>query len=195
MLASITPLGERGRRRRWGITVTAYFAAATLAGTAVGALAGAVGALSLAPLLSTAARLGIVAAALAAALLLDARGLAPGPRRQVNEDWLRRYRGWAYGAGFGVQIGSGLATVVTSAAVYAAIVAAAACGSPALGALIGAVSGGLRGATVLAGARVRRPDDLIAFHRRMSAWRAPVVRTSLAAELILLAAATASLLG
>ena len=40
MLASITPLGERGRNATWAITVTAFTVGATLAGAAVGALLG-----------------------------------------------------------------------------------------------------------------------------------------------------------
>src|SRR5437764_330111 len=43
MLGSITPLGERSRGRRWGITVTAFGLAATAAGGAAGTLLGAVG--------------------------------------------------------------------------------------------------------------------------------------------------------
>ena len=38
-----------------------------------------------------------------------------GRRRQVNEDWMARYRGWAYGAGFGLQLGLGVVTIVTTA--------------------------------------------------------------------------------
>lgn len=34
----------------------------------------------------------------------------PGPARQVDEDWLARYRGWVYGAGFGTQLGLGVVT-------------------------------------------------------------------------------------
>src|SRR5437867_2965761 len=47
MLASITPLGERGRGRRWGITVAAHLVGAGLsggvgAGAAIGATFGSV---------------------------------------------------------------------------------------------------------------------------------------------------------
>ena len=42
----------------------------------------------------------------------------PTVRRQVNEDWLHRYRGGVYGFGFGFQLGLGVATIVTTAAVY-----------------------------------------------------------------------------
>ena len=43
MLASITPLGERARESRWGLTVAFYVASATLAAAAAGALAGLLG--------------------------------------------------------------------------------------------------------------------------------------------------------
>ena len=42
----------------------------------------------------------------------------PPTRRQVNERWLDQFRLWVYGAGFGWQIGTGLATYVKTAAVY-----------------------------------------------------------------------------
>ena len=43
MLASITPLGERGRRSRWSVTVSAFALGATLTGTLAGAALGALG--------------------------------------------------------------------------------------------------------------------------------------------------------
>ncbi len=49
----------------------------------------------------------------------------PIHRRQVNERWLDQFRPWVYGAGFGWQIGSGLATYVVTPAVYLMIVLAA----------------------------------------------------------------------
>ena len=45
MLASITPLGERGRDSRWGVTVTAFVLGATAAGAALGAVMGLAGSL------------------------------------------------------------------------------------------------------------------------------------------------------
>lgn len=172
MLASITPLGERGRGSTWAITVTAFALGATLGGAVIGLAAGAVGALALAGL-DLHVRLGALAVALAVAALLDARAsTAPGPRRQVNERWLDEYRGWVYGLGFGAQLGLGLTTVITSAATYAALAAAALSGSIARGAAIGALFGLLRGVTPLAAARVRTPPQLLALHHAMSRWSA-----------------------
>src|SRR3954447_8870550 len=107
MLASITPLGEQGRRRRWRRTVTAFVIASILGGAATGLVAGALGSLLLRDV-SWDGRIGFVAALLALGLVLDLAGKVPGPRRQVDESWLDRYRGWVYGAGFGFQLRAGV---------------------------------------------------------------------------------------
>ena len=112
-MGSITPLGERGRGRRWGRTVTAYVVGSALGGAAAGAAAGALGGMvqraapAGAGLLWFAAAAALTGAAVDAALAAAALPWKrlPGPRRQVNEEWLTRYRGWVYGAGFGVQLG------------------------------------------------------------------------------------------
>ena len=87
-------------------------------GALAGALLGGVGQL----LLGAAGTLTAMSLALAAGigLMLDVRlggvGL-PSMRRQVNEEWLNRYRGWVYGLGFGAQVGTGVLTIVTISAV------------------------------------------------------------------------------
>ena len=190
MLGSITPLGERSRGRRWGITVTAFALAATAAGAGLGALLGAAGGLVG---LSAAARTGLLAVAVAAAVAVDlAPGLrAPGPRRQVNEAWLHRYRGWVYGAGFGVQLGLGVTTIVSTAAVYATGAAAFLAGSAAAGALVGGAFGAARAATLLAAGGVDEPAALVALDRRLVAWERPARIAALAAEAALVALAVA----
>jgi hypothetical protein len=174
MLASITPLGERGRGSTWAVTVTAFALGATVGGVLIGALAGAVGGLVAPGAAGVHVRLVVLAAALGVAGGLDARAhAAPGPRRQVNERWLDEYRGWVYGLGFGTQLGFGVSTVITSAATYAALVAAGLSGSVARGALIGALFGLVRGVTPIAAARVRTPRQLLGLHHAMARWRAP----------------------
>jgi hypothetical protein len=176
MLASITPLGERGRQARWGVTVSAFLIGATVTGAAAGAGAGAIGGLVLNGVDSH-ARMIALALALVLAIGLDLRpGAAPGPRRQVNERWLDEFRGWVYGAGFGAQLGLGLTTVVSSAATYVAVLAAVLTGRPELGALVLGCFGAVRGLTPLLAARVKRPEQLIAMHRRLERWSGPAAR-------------------
>lgn len=171
MLASITPLGERGRNATWAITVTAFVIGATAAGVALGAVLGAIGSVVLPGTVSTQTRLVVLAAAVASAIALDAIPRAvPGPHRQVNEHWLDEYRGWVYGLGFGAQLGVGVTTVVSSAGTYAAMAAALLTGRPAAGAAIVGCFGAIRGLTLLAGAGVRTPPQLLAMHRTMSRW-------------------------
>jgi len=118
----------------------------------------------------------------------------PGPRRQVNEDWLRRYRGWVYGGGFGLQLGSGVVTVVSISAVYTMIAAALLSGSPWWGAVIGAAFGAVRGATAFGVAGVDRPQRLMAVDQTLRRWDRPARRIALTAEAGLLAAGVAGLL-
>jgi hypothetical protein len=190
MLGSITPLGERSRGRRWGITVTAFALAATAAGAGLSAVLGAFGGLVD---LSAAVRTGLLAAAVAVAVAVDlAPGLrTPGPRRQVNEAWLHRYRGWVYGAGFGLQLGLGVTTIVSTAAVYATGAAAFLAGSAAAGALVGGAFGLARAATLLAAGGVREPAALATLDRRLVAWERPARVAALVAEAALIALAVA----
>jgi hypothetical protein len=190
MLGSITPLGERSRGRRWGITVTAFALAAGAAGAALGAALGAAGGLVA---ISAPARTGLLGVAVAAAIVVDlVPGMrAPGPRRQVNEAWLHRYRGWAYGAGFGIQLGLGVTTIVSTAAVYATGAAAFLAGSAAAGAVVGAAFGLARAATLLAAGGVDEPRALATLDRRLEAWERPARVAALAAEAALVALAVA----
>jgi MFS family permease len=191
MLASITPLGERGRRSRWGITVSAFLIGATAAGALLGAAAGALGSAASIGSLGWRARLMVLAVSLIAAVALDLLRAVPGPRRQVNERWLDEFRGWVYGAGFGAQLGLGVTTVVSSAATYVAILAAFLTGDLVRGALVLGCFGLVRGSTPLAAAHVRRPDQLIVMHSRLDRWRAPVARAAPAMLIGLIALAGA----
>ena len=103
MLASISPLGERARSSRWGVTVTAYVLGSVLGGAALGAARG---------------RAGLAAAAVVARLpwppaSSSRRCCSPGcswtrgrpgcgcPRGAARSTrrGSTRYRGWVYGAG------------------------------------------------------------------------------------------------
>jgi hypothetical protein len=165
----------------------------TLGGAATGALAGTLGWLVLSDV-SWDTRIALVAALLAVGLVLDLLGKVPGPRRQVDESWLDRYRGWVYGVGFGFQLGAGVVTIVTNSAVYVALGAAMATASPLLGAAICGLGGLVRGATILTGARLQTPEQLVRFHARLTAWRRPVRVTGLALQAVLIVAAAGALL-
>ena len=191
MLASIHPLGERARDRRWSVTVSAYVVGSTLAATLLGAVLGAVGAsLPLGPAVT--AVLVVALCALALAFDLRVGGLRlPTIHRQVDKDWLDRYRGWVVGVGFGLQLGLGVVTIVTTAAVYLTLALALLTGSPEAGAAVGATFGLVRALVLLAVAGVRRPDQLRAALRRMQAWRPLSDRLGIAVQALALLAAGA----
>jgi hypothetical protein len=192
MLASITPLGERGRRSRWAVTVSAFLIGATTTGALAGALLGGAGAVVLPAALPTQARLVVVALALGVAIGLDLRSRAvPGPRRQVNERWLQAYRGWVYGAGYGAQLGLGVTTVVASAATYVAAIAAVLNANVGGGAVILGGYGAIRGLTPLVAARVRTPAQLFAMHARLERARPLAARGGVALLAVSLALALA----
>ncbi|MGH2722822.1 MAG: hypothetical protein ACRDI0_00900 [Actinomycetota bacterium] len=189
MLASIHPLGERARHSRWGITVSTYLAGSVAGGALAGGVLGLVGELVWSVLRPGPRLIAVLV------LLMGATGVAldlgwaklPTIRRQVNEDWLARYRGWVYGAGFGFQLGLGVVTIVSSAAVYVTFALALLAGAVPAGLAIGGTFGLVRGASVLAAARVREPGQLRALHRRMQQL-APLVRGGAVVALALLAA-------
>jgi MFS family permease len=195
MLASITPLGERGRHSHWSITMLAFVSGSAVAGALFGAVLGGAGALVLSGTSKT-ARLLVLAAALLAAIALDLRSRGiPSPRRQVNERWLDQYRGWVYGLGYGAQLGVGVATVVTSAATYVALLAAFLTAGVAGGALIVGSYGAIRGLTPLLAARVRSPEQLLALHAGLRRARSSTARASvvlLGAALVLAIAGAAA---
>src|SRR3954451_6401742 len=167
MLASITPLGERGRGASWRRTVTAYVVASILGGAVMGALLGSIGALLH---VSQAHWLLVVAGVVAlAAAALDVTGRLPTLHRQVDETWLVRYRDWVYGAGFGFQLGVGAFTIVTSASLYLNWLVELLLGRPALSAAVGAAFGLARALPLLGTGRLVTGDALRAAQRRWQA--------------------------
>jgi hypothetical protein len=191
MLASITPLGERSRRQRWRVTVSALIVGSTVTAGALGAVLSAAGRLF--PL-GDSVRLDLLLAAGAAAVVLELGPLGlrlPTHRRQVDEQWLQRYRGWAYGVGFGGQLGVGVATVVTTPAVYVVFAAQLLAPNAAAGLAIGATFGLARGATVLSTARVDSPGALTAFHRRFRRAERVAAAGAVASQVAIVLAAAA----
>jgi hypothetical protein len=178
MLASINPLGERARNQRYWVTVTAYIAASGIAGALLGGVLGFVGQ----PLAVPLAAVVVVALLATAGLVIDARTRAPGPRRQVDENWLATYRGWVYGAGFGAQLGLAFLTIVTASATWVAFACALFAGSPGAGALIGATFGLVRALPLLAAARVRDAAGLRDLVRGLDRLRPRVAITTTAVQ-------------
>jgi hypothetical protein len=167
-------------------------------GGGLGALLGALGAYAHDSLgLSVRVALGILAVTVAAGVGLDLGALGarvPTVHRQVNEDWLNRYRGWVYGLGFGLQLGIGFSTVVIISAVYGAFAAAFLSGSAAAGFLIGFAFGLVRAGTILFVATVRRGEQLVGIDARLRRWDRPAHGVAIGLEAVLLAVAALAVL-
>jgi hypothetical protein len=196
MLSSITPLGERGRGRRWGVTTGAYLAGSVAAGAAVGWALGLIGLAVTSVAAPDPGSLLVVAAGLSLAGFAADLGLGglrlPGPRRQVNEDWLDQFRGWVVGLGWGAQLGTGVVTIVTSSTIYLAWVLAALSAAPAAGAAIGVAFGLARAVPLLGMAGVATPARLAAVHERLDRL-APIADRAATWLLVPVAAALAAL--
>jgi len=187
MLSTVTPLAEAGRGRSWSRTAVWFVVGSVVGGLTLGAamagLAAVVGALGL----SVGVVLGVaaVSALVCGASDLDPFGLhLPYHGRQVNERWLDRYRAWVYGAGFGWQIGVGLATYITTAGIYLMILLTALTGEPWFALALGGAFGLVRGLAIYAGRTITSPEALLRVHRRFGALRQPV---RLATAVVLLA--------
>jgi len=138
MLSSINPLGERGRRQGFWVTVGWYLVGSLMGGVALGSLSGLIG--SALPSGSWRASAVVVVCLVGAGLDFTGRR-PPSIHRQVDENWLTKYRGWVYGWGFGFQLGLGVVTIVTTASVYTTIALAMLSGSVVFGAALGGVFG------------------------------------------------------
>ena len=163
MLSSISPFGERARASRWWLTTTAYVVSSTLGGLALGYLAASVGALVPDGWRWSPAGFVMAALLLLVGLALDLRlgGLSlPSWRRQVDEAWIGRYRGWVVGVGFGAQLGFGVVTIITSSTTYAVVVLAVLSGTPWAGALIGGAFGLVRALPLVLMVRVDSRERL-----------------------------------
>jgi hypothetical protein len=176
MISSINPFSEAARGNRYLLTCLWFVLGATLGGLALGGLAAGLSLVLAGTSVHVAAALALVG------LAADLR-LVPLPThpRQVDEDWLRTYRSWVYGAGFGVQIGAGLATYIMTAATWV-MVALAAFTSPVTALLVGAVFGAVRGLMVLLGAVARTPLALRNLHRAIDRLDAPSLAVAMAAQ-------------
>jgi len=195
MLSTITPFEERSKGHRYAATSAWFVVGATLGGLMLG---GVIALLAIATRSSglsagVAGTLGLVASL---TVFLSETGLAavhlPVHRRQVNERWLDAYRPWVYGAGFGFQIGTGVATYITTAAVYLMVVLGALTGRPEVAFAVGGAFGLARGLAVTLTRRVNSPTALLAFHLRfvnLRPWADRGVLASLVVVSVVLATA------
>lgn len=164
MLSSITPLGQRGRGGSWGRTVLSFWVGAVLVGAVVFGIVGGLG--ELAGLDELGLWVALIALALAA--LLDLAGVRVlGPHRQVDENWLGRYRDWVVGLGYGGQLGAGFITYVTTYGTWA-LFALAAISGPVLGVALGAAFGVGRSLLLMRTRRVGSPGHLAEMMQRFS---------------------------
>ena len=175
MLTSITPLGERGRGNRWRTTSAWLIFGHVVGGSALGLLLAAVGAilvllgLELAPATATA----VVSVVVLGSAGFDLTGRRIPGRRQVDERWLTKYRGWVYGLGFGVQLGLGFVTVVNTA-LFVAVCFAAVLLPATNSLLLGVVYGVTRGLVASVNGRIRDTASLRRMHRRLDSLERPV---------------------
>jgi MFS family permease len=195
MLSTITPLADRARGHRFGVTATWFVLGAAIGGATLGAGAAVLAAvLGSIVELSAGAALVIAAGLAATAAASDSRLLGfgvPYHCRQVNELWLNRYRPWVYGVGFGWQIGVGVATFIMTAGVYLMVALAVLTTNPLAALGIGVVFGLTRGLAVFAAWRITTPDALNSFHRRFDRLGATTRRAMIAVEVIVAGVAIA----
>jgi hypothetical protein len=203
MLSTITPFAERARGHRYGVTAGWFVAGSVLGGATLGAAAA-----GLAAVAAVTARIGAggdprwpailvtVAVVAAAGAAVDAGVFGPVIplwRRQVDDGWLGRYRGWVYGVGYGWQIGAGLATYIMTSAVFVMVLIGAASRNPFVAWLVCVGFGLVRGLGVLLTARASTPARLRELHRRFSVAgppvRAAVIGVQVAVAIVAAAAA------
>ena len=175
MLSSISPLGERARNSRWWLTTTAYLLGSLVGGLTLGALASLAGAALPSTARTSRWTLAAVAVLLLVGLAFEVRGSRslPSWRRQVDEQWLTRYRGWVYGRGFGAQLGFGLVTIITSATTYAVALLALLTGHLGAGLAIGATFGVVRALPSLLMAGAHDRQQLHTAFNRVERWAHP----------------------
>lgn len=157
-------------------TAVAYVIGSVVAAGAVGALLGALGSLVPDAVRSSAPVLGALALLLVVGLVLDIRpgghGV-PSWRRQVDREWIGRYRGWVTGLGFGLQLGLGFVTIITSTTTYAVFAAELLTGRWWAGGLLGVVFGLVRALPLVLARRVDSPRRLHEVFAHLERWARP----------------------
>ena len=119
----------------------------------------------------------------------------------MNERWLDRYRSWVYGAGFGWQIGVGLATYIMTSALYLLILIGGLTAEPVVAIALGALFGLVRGLAVYLAAGLDSTERLLSFHSKFESHREAVrqstivIMAAVSVAAVAAAGATATVLG
>ena len=195
MLSTITPVAEAGRGHSFRSTSTWFVIGSIAGGLTLGALmagiATLVDGLSTTPSLA----LWIVSGGSLLAAASDGRLAGfhiPGHDRQVNERWLDRYRSWVYGAGFGWQIGVGLATYIMTSALYLLILIGGMTAQPVIAIALGALFGLVRGLAVYLAAGLDSTERLLSFHSKFESHREAVRQSTIVILAVVSVAAVAA---
>jgi MFS family permease len=187
MLSQLTPVGEASRGYRYGTTAAWFVTGAVVGGAMLGGVMALLAAGFAALDVTAATALGLVAGLAIVSAAVDAGVLGISPPfflRQVNEDWLGRYRSWVYGSGFGWQVGAGVTTYIMTAAVFLTIAMGALTAGPIAALSLGILFGLVRGLAVLLTARLRSTAELFDLHRRFDALGEPVRRSVIVVQLV-----------
>jgi hypothetical protein len=148
----------------WTRTVVGFWIGALLSGAAVFGVIGLIGELLG---LDEVSRWWLLLV-LAAAAVADLSGAKPpGPKRQVDENWLGAYRDWVIGLGYGLQLGAGYLTIISSFGTWALLVVALMSGLPAA-IWVGLAFGLGRSLLLIATRDVRTPSSLASLMQRFS---------------------------
>jgi hypothetical protein len=182
MLSTVTPMAERGRGHRFWVTAVWFVLGALFGGATLGTV-GAAGAAAFGGIPSDLALVLAGACALVGAVV-DAGLVGVRPpffKRQLDDAWLDRYRGWVYGLGFGWQIGVGFATYIMTTAVPVTLALAVLSGRPVLALGVGLLFGLVRGSAIAISAPATSTAALARIHRRFAALEAPVRQATVVA--------------
>ncbi len=198
MLSTITPLAEKLRGHSFSVTATWFTLGSVVGGASLGSLC-ALGAVVVHALgLGTMFMLWVSGLVALVAVLTDGhvRGIRlPVIPRQVNEQWVDRYRPIVYAAGFGWQIGAGFTTYVMTAANYLLVAIAVSSGSPIAAFALCLLFGTARGAGILLSSRVTSPTQLLAVHAWLDDHEQASEQCCLAAESLVLIVGAGAVFG
>ena len=195
MLSTITPVAEAGRGQSFRSTSAWFVIGSVAGGVTLGTLMAVIA--TLAARFGTTASVALWIIVLASLLAAASDGrLAgfhiPGHDRQVNERWLDRYRSWVYGAGFGWQIGVGLATYIMTSALYLLILMGGLTAEPVAAIALGTLFGLVRGLAAYLAAGLDSTERLLAFHSKFESLREAVRQTTIVILAVVSVAAAAA---